>query len=809
METNWYVKVNEQTYGPYTWEQMLDMKKTNNINAFSIIYHEEIGDWVKANTIKELGFEVAVQNNGQQATRPQATGQQATRPQVAKKKGCLKGCLITLGIFIILIVVIIVLLAGAKNKEEMMDLSKIEVVANEIIGKNGGSIIVDDTNSEIDGFTIEVPEGAYDNTMEFEVSTRKIKEHNYGEYFNPVLPVIHIDNGGEFSNEYMMVTIPVDIPDDEFAMALYYNEDGTLEPIPMLSHNDGEMILGVRHFSELVVTSLKKALLEEYIGTVDINSGYKPMVDNWSFTNYGSEAATGGACAGMSLSSIHYYLYYKSQGEPSLYGLFDNNHGPATPSFWKDDSMGIRLVGTVQKNIDWKRFDVLCDAVYHKAKIISDKTIYYHFAYAFLLSDGAPQPVGLFNRTTVNNKVSLKAGHVIVAYAIDKTGIYVCDPNYPTKTDLKIPFDGTKFGTYGTASIAGGTVIPYNSFGLMGTTSLFSKEKMHELFTQLEDEPLNSEIGDNDYSNPYAYIWVPDEGEIRLESDIATVNLDPEDMLNYKSMALEYLELNGFIDSVEDDSMLPDWNEKPYVIVEIRRGDSFRNKSKFEQFMNNGTTPVYTSEFNKENIRYIFLEEGMTILSFALYRDRVIGYDDNDNPIRDFTYSDCIKTKLIFGEIDLSGTWEGEFQITEYDKAMNYAEEMALQIAKGITWGFSKMFGQDLTDEEIQDIAKGSIEVNEELEIPMPIKIILSEKNAQNYKALITIETDGIYEYETIASLDGDELKWSITADDGAILNFNYQVYDKSTLIGEFDIQYGTISDFVRGVSELNKKEDN
>ncbi len=60
-----------------------------------------------------------------------------------------------------------------------------------------------------------VPKGSYTSSNTFEISTKEIKQHNFGESFNPILPMIHVENGGDMSNEIMTVTVPIDIDDSD------------------------------------------------------------------------------------------------------------------------------------------------------------------------------------------------------------------------------------------------------------------------------------------------------------------------------------------------------------------------------------------------------------------------------------------------------------------------------------------------------------------------------------------------------------------------------------------------------------------
>jgi len=548
-------------------------------------------------------------------------------------------------------------------------------------------------------------------------------------------------------------------------------------------------------------------MIREYLKVsdiqIDIDSGYKPMEDNWSFPNYGSECSTGVACAGMSLSSIYYYKYYKRLGQPSLYTLYDNNHDTATPEFWIDDSMGIRLTGTVQEMIDWASFDSLCDQVYHNAKLLNDEVIFYQFAYAFMLSKGDPQPIGLYERYEKEGKMTLSGGHAMVAYAIDETGISICDPNHPTRMDLKIKFDGKKLGTYDASTVAGGDEHPYNSFGLMGTSSLYPTSDMDELFSQMEDEPLYSEIGDQIFSNPYIYIWLPDGDEIRFESDISRIVLEEEDMINYKKKVIDQLELEGFT----RDWIPNDWGEKTYLLIEINPGDTNADKSRMYSFVNNPTSYRTKKDFSKRFLMLLPLKDGINNYGYFMERYVLVGEDEDDNDIYKFRYTDFIKSTIQYGDIDLTGTWNGSYQITEYGKAMDYSEGIAYQITKGIYWVAKTMFGiEEKSEQELRGIANDSIEENPHLLDEKKLTLTLSNKEGNRYDADFMMETEeAIFESETEAVFDGENLLVEITGQDGSVMTFRYEIKSKDNLKGWFDMDYGSIGGIMSGDSELSK----
>lgn len=794
METNWYMDVNGQTHGPYTWAEMVDMATTGQIVASTKIYHEQLGGWEEALSVQELGLK--------QATNSPMHQQEGPPTQNKKKYGCLKGCL-SVVVLIVIGVILVLVFNRPGSKNNLIKSGKEQVVSEETIDMNGGTIVVDDSKSEINGLIIEVPASSYGSSKTFEISTREIKEHDYGENFNPILPIIHVDNGGQMANEFMTITVPIDIDDSLFAMACYYNEDGSLEPISMLSQSNDELVIGVTHFSDIVITALQKALLDDYIEDPYHDSGYRPGVDNWSFDNMGSEIAGGGACAGMTLSSIHYFMHHRILGEQPLHAYLDNNHYSMTPDWWKDDSMGVRLAGVVQSGINWAGYHTWTVDYLHETKLLSDKTIFYHFAYAFLLTDGAPQGIALFVRSGEGSKGKIEDGHAIVAYAMDITGIYVCDPNYPDRTDLIIPFDGTDFGEYVTALQADADTSRYNSFSLLGTTSLYSSGLMEDMFEEAKKNPYKSTIGDGLYTNVHFKALLLEDEDLKWVDDVEVIELLPEQSTKYKTKVTSYIsraDMSAALRAKPDD-----WDDKAYILIWVQ---SSSNHYGLEIYSGANTTPYY-DRVNGGTSAYIFvpLEEGLNNIGLYFSRERNHHNADNTKEWKSYDFIDFMRTNIYYGEEDLTGTWKGDFQITEFDQVMEQAEGLAFQITKGLAWITSNIFDTEFTEQELREIAQDSIEVNEDLEKPIPITVVLSDKNGQTYKAHVTMQTDAIYDYETMASFDGELVTFSASFDDGSTMDFSYDLYDNRTMSGEFDIEFNSVKDYVKGLTELKKVE--
>jgi hypothetical protein len=325
-------------------------------------------------------------------------------------------------------------------------------VANKAISTSGGIVTVDKPGDPLNGFQIEVPPGAYKEAKTFKISSAPIQNQTFGPDFNPISPLITIESGGEYSEEPMLVKIPVDVPEGYSAMAFFYNkETGTLEGMTTLGQERNCLITATTHFSQLVVEKVPHNILNE-----DVSSGFSPLTDCLGFPNYGSSITPGGNCAGHTITAIWYYRHMRSRAEyGSACRRFDKNgRKPETTHFPYDDSLGWRLVSTLQKDIllRWYSKTFQEDSRIHHQRTTGgspDKETAMRFANAIRKTE-RPQMVHIISTSSTQD-----GSHAMVVYRVDKGTLYVYDPNYPGDTDRKIEFSEGKFKPYDSAARVG------------------------------------------------------------------------------------------------------------------------------------------------------------------------------------------------------------------------------------------------------------------------------------------------------------------------------------------------------------------
>ncbi len=398
-------------------------------------------------------------------------------------------------------IILILLLVGC-NKDDFSNPvnRKIETgsfieITQVAVGTGGSTIAVN--GGVLGGMTIEIPPGSYTTNKDFTISSADILNHTFGPDLNPITPLIRINNGGGYADSILTVTIPCVVPQGHFAMGFYYNEEtGELEGIPVVAINDSNVILSTRHFSSEPLYHVNGNLstragkfADILISSTEISSlfgnlesGFKPGVDDWEFINYGSYIEPGGHCAGQCITAMWYYATQKVKlNQAPLWNRFSTLQDPVT----YDNRNGYRFASVVQKSIDWDNRDKAMTTFYdHPSgkRISKDSLTYLSFAYAIKLNK-KPQYVSIRNDS---------GGHAMIVYQSNANTLIVADPNFPGSYDHKIELSNGKFKPYPSHPNANLPQEFYPRINYIGASAHISIEGVAELYKQV----LNGTIGD-------------------------------------------------------------------------------------------------------------------------------------------------------------------------------------------------------------------------------------------------------------------------------------------------------------------------
>lgn len=290
-------------------------------------------------------------------------------------------------------------------------------LADADIGPEGGTIVVNQPGNPLDGLSITIPPGAYDEIVHFEISSSEITSHNVPSDMTVITPLIDVQNGQSEAKEFLEIHLPRKIAEGRFAMLFTYDpETDFLDALPLVEHDQDGLTALTTHFSKILGIEVNTAELD----ALKIQTGFKQGRNNWQFANYGSFISPGGHCAGQSLMAMDFFLRYK--GAP-LYGKYDNynNTGyPPTPNQQDDDRLGYRLCSVAQETMDWEG---RANQIWFGAqRNPGDFITYYSFALA-LRASHEPQLVGIYD--------AAGGGHALILYGKYADRFYISDPNYP------------------------------------------------------------------------------------------------------------------------------------------------------------------------------------------------------------------------------------------------------------------------------------------------------------------------------------------------------------------------------------------
>lgn len=623
---------------------------------------------------------------------------------------------------------------------------------------------VQDTGSPIDGLSISVPEGAYENETPFTISTRPIEGHKFGPEFNPVTPLIHVDNGGEFAADAMTVQVPIQISSDEFAMAFYYDEKtGELEGIPLLELTTEKATLLTSHFSDFVITKIPFSELAD----TNVDTGFAPGVDDWQFVNKGSYIARGGHCAGQSLTAMwYYYEQYLGGGERRLYGRYDNNnYGYGTIDFQEDDSWGYRWASVVQRE-QWDKGR----AVYALWGLTSDSLTWYSFAYAMKLT-GEPQYVSIGRYVEEDGKQE-RQGHALIAYKIEGNRLWVADPNYPGKADSYISFKDGAFQPYASGQnaidIAANGVRAYPEIYYLAKTALINWDKIGAEYDKL----LEGKSGEG-YFPAYTFSY------------LAEVNPETGDKT--------WLPLPEILELDEADT--------------AKAGEAYRGKlvARINMTLNTGKVTLY------DGTQWIETQQslGQTDLRFTIPLQvgvNDLGFLIENEADSDIYYNDFRRVKVIYEVPDLSGTWEGTWQVEEAFNAQRYIED-------GLVWVLIKT-GLAENEAEAREIAAVAIEEDPNLYNERPLTFVLTaldpEKLDRYQVEVHQLADDGttmVYSGEATFSGGVFTLKTD-QGSDGSKFHFTGTLVGSDILSGEFSVTAWTVlKDALTGTWKMDRQK--
>ncbi len=358
------------------------------------------------------------------------------------------------------------------------------------IATNGGNITVEDQSSPLNGLAIEVPAGATEETVNFEIEYADVEDiQGLPDGASVAGKLITITtNGSEDWNVYksfdelVKVTLPydptIDFDTEPVFYYLYDPATSTLDALGYLGHDATAHTLSfaTRSFSNFLPIKVALAI-NEILGTdYTIDSGFKPKEDGWFIPNWGSYLTSGGNCLGMT-SLAKWYFQHKKATAGDLY----DEYIEGDPEKWRDDGTAIQFVSRAQAFLT----PGIWSSLSNNEKIDAarrSRNVSLSILHGMRVS-GEPQLMGLRTRDIFGNWHS--GGHAILVYRYSGGTFNVYDPNYPGTTPddevRQIPFtlaDGFT-QSYNSGQNAGDNARKYNIF-YHASSKIVSPANMYE-----------------------------------------------------------------------------------------------------------------------------------------------------------------------------------------------------------------------------------------------------------------------------------------------------------------------------------------
>ncbi|MBO0933759.1 PKD domain-containing protein [Fibrella aquatilis] len=390
-----------------------------------------------------------------------------------------------------------------------------ELITKEI-PSTGGTINVSGSGTKADGLKIDIPTGSYSKNNTIKIAVSSILNHTFGEYFNPVSSLIHIeDNITDISNKLITISIPIQLPEGHFASAFAFNADESLELLPTVLLEKNRIVIQTNQLStiksfkngritvtpglNIIVTSVSQDKLDQ----LTFNSTFTPTVDDWEFANYGTEYSPKGIPNGMAIGAYYYFTNIKSKTGKQLFGndqlgkyLLPASIGNDKDILWMDNALGLTFASKVEVLREGdKLFPYQEYFPNNFQKNSYDILTFYNISYNWLLNaQKDPQLLGLYDKTS----------NVIVTVVVTgktKTDLLIADPNFPGTTRT-LSFDRSSgFKNYDSGLLAT-KIKKFDQFAWLSPVFI-NKTELDNYWTSVNNRtlyPINSFVNEYEIS---------------------------------------------------------------------------------------------------------------------------------------------------------------------------------------------------------------------------------------------------------------------------------------------------------------------
>ena len=251
-----------------------------------------------------------------------------------------------------------------------------------------------------------------------------------------------------------------------------------------------------------------------------------------------------------------------------------------------------------------------------------------------------------------------REGHALIAYKFEDGKLYVADPNYPGQAGRAIPFADGRFKPYASganvAEIEAAGPKDFTEIRYLAKSALVDWEKIGELYKAM----LEGKAG---------------EGLFPAYTLAIATGRDEQGKLIWSTFP-EVLQLD------EDQT--------------AQIGEAYRGQALLKLEVPSGVAyrlVLYddTSEIEKSDV---FQPESTFLVPLKPRNNEIGVYTQLADANSNRQYNDFWRIKVAYGRIDLTGTWEGTFQVEDMGKIRRWIEDAVVRV---LLWtGLSQSEGE-------------------------------------------------------------------------------------------------------------------
>jgi uncharacterized protein YfaP (DUF2135 family) len=336
-------------------------------------------------------------------------------------------------------------------------------LASQLVGTGGGTVIVANTGTPLDGSKVLFPPGALSTASQVTVSFNAGSLIPRDGTFPGVTLVLDI-TGSHLFNQPVSITVPYTGGSSSTPVPYYVDTTGALRPIEILSIDRQQGTFTFQTFHASVFTWIWSVLFPPH----DVlATAYSPSDDGFQIVNQGSTFNRDGECFGMTSFSLWYWLNEKAtlgKFYPKYYGVVGT------------DSDGAPIRG--QNVIATRAFTSIAQqwTTYYSNIVVPQESLQpadrYASIYNIIGNTNAPVLIYLYHTPGSSSSTTT---HSVLAYAIDNTDqkISIYDPDWPgTVQHIQYSTSSSTFNPYCNGDCYNGIV--YSGDGSLSLTEPYS-----------------------------------------------------------------------------------------------------------------------------------------------------------------------------------------------------------------------------------------------------------------------------------------------------------------------------------------------